>query len=342
MENKPILGVLLGDSAGVGPELVARLAADQVYTNYCRPIIIGDVRIFRRGLSAIGQTVEHHTIRSVDQADWESGIPVLDTADQDPAQITMSESSNYCGAASVAMIEYACRLCKDGDIAGFVFAPFNKSAMKQGGCQFESEHHLFAHLFGVQNQPFGEINMLENLMTTRTTSHIPIKEVSGNLSIETISRAVRLAYITAKSSGISNPRLGVCALNPHGGEDGRCGREEIEIITPAVEQAKKEGLNITGPFPADTLFIKAFQGEFDGIVTMFHDQGQIALKLRGFDKGITVAGGQPYPIVTCAHGTAYDIAGKGIASPSAFENAVIVASKMAAYQTAAKLQGARA
>lgn len=333
MNNKPILGVLLGDATGVGPELVAKLAMNDFYKAYCRPIIIGDVRVFEKGLKVNGGDVPHYVISDVSEADWEKGFPVLDQHDQDPEKITPCQISADCGAADVAMIKTAAQLCKDGKIEGFAFAPFNKAAMIAGGCAFESEHHLMANLFNVTD-PFGEINVLGDLMTTRTTSHIPISEVSNHLTVETILRAIRLSYNTVLNSGVAEPRLGVAALNPHCGEEGRCGREEIDVIGPAIAKAKELGINAQGPFPADILFIKAFKGEFDSVVTMYHDQGQIALKLKGFDQGVTVAGGQPYPIATCAHGTAYDITGKGMASTSAFENAIKLTSKMASHKAA--------
>ncbi len=328
MNTMPILGILLGDSSGVGPELVAKLAADNFYEQYCRPVVIGDVRIFEEGLKVIGKEVPHYVISKLSEADWTRGLPILDQNDQDPAEVVMKEASAYCGKSVINAIEVAVELYKNGEIEGFCFAPFNKTGMKMGGCKFESEHHLLANLFQ-HTDPFGEINVCGDLWTTRTTSHIPIKEVSDHLTVETILRAEILCQNTLKKAGIEKPRLGVAALNPHAGEHGMCGREEIDVITPAIEKAKEMGIDAQGPFPSDTLFIKAFRGDFDGVVTMFHDQGQIALKLKGFDQGITIAGGLPAPIVTCAHGTAYDITGKGIASPSAFANAVKMASRMA-------------
>ena len=326
--EKPILGILLGDATGIGPELVAKLAAADFYQDYCRPIIIGDARIFQAGLDTFHGSAPYYIIDKVEDADWSRGYPILDMKNQDPAKVTMGKASAYCGAACVEMIKLACQLCRDGKIEGFAFAPFHKAALKEGGCHFESEHYLMADLFGVTT-PFGEINMLGDVMTVRTTSHVPIKDVSDMLTVERISRAIELGYRTAKSTGVENPKLGVAALNPHCGENGLCGTEEIERIGPAIAQAQAKGWDVEGPFSGDILFIRAFKGEFDAVVTMYHDQGQIALKLKGFDQGITVAGGQPYPVVTCAHGTAYGKAGKGLASTSAFENAVKMASKMA-------------
>ena len=330
MFQKPIVGILLGDSAGVGPEIVAKLAANGFLSQVCRPVIIGDNRVFENALNKLGLSAAHHCIESVASADWGKGVQVLDQKDQNPEEIQVGKINTGCGRAVNNMIELACELCKSGDIEGYCFGPFNKAAMIEAGCSFESEHHLMAHLFEVTG-PFGEINVLGDLMTTRTTSHIPIAAVSENLTVEKILRAIVLSYNTVLSSGVAKPKLGVAALNPHAGESGRCGREEIDVIAPAIAKAKETGIDAEGPYPADILFIKAFGGEFDSVVTMYHDQGQIALKLKGFDQGITIAGGQPYPIVTCAHGTAYDIAGKGVASTSAFENAVKMAVKMADY-----------
>ncbi|MEG1849167.1 MAG: 4-hydroxythreonine-4-phosphate dehydrogenase PdxA [Oscillospiraceae bacterium] len=329
MKRKPILGILLGDATGVGPEVVAKLAANGFLQQACRPVLIGDARVFEWGQKIAGVAVPYTAVDRIDQIDWNKKLPLLDQKNQNPEEIRIGEINAACGTAVMGMLELAAGLCVGHQLDGFCFAPFNKSAMKAGGCPFESEHHLLAHIFGVTG-PFGEINVLGELMTVRTTSHIPISEVSEHLSVESILRAIELGYTTVRSSGVEHPRLGVAALNPHCGEDGRCGREELDVIAPAIAEAARRGWGAQGPYSGDILFIKAFRGEFDAVVTMYHDQGQIALKLKGFDQGITVAGGQPYPIVTCAHGTAYDIAGKGIASTSAFENAVTMASKMAA------------
>ncbi|WP_058485110.1 PdxA family dehydrogenase [Defluviitalea phaphyphila] len=328
MNNKPILGIIIGDAAGVGPEIVAKLAANNFYYEYCRPIVLGDARILQMGAKAAKVNVPMEIIEDVEDAKWEKGIPVLDQKNLDPNNIVYGQLSVESGKACVDLLRLAIELYKEEKIDGFCFAPLNKSAMISAGCKFESEHHYMAHLFN-HTEPFGEINVVENLWTTRTTSHIPISQVSANLSVEAIMRAIRLANTTLKNAGIEKPKLGIAALNPHCGENGKCGREEIDIIAPAIKKANEMGIDAQGPFPSDILFIKAFNGDFDGVVTMYHDQGQIALKLKGFEQGITIAGGLPAPIVTCAHGTAYDIAGKGIVKTSAFENAVKMASRMA-------------
>ncbi|NCC64684.1 MAG: 4-hydroxythreonine-4-phosphate dehydrogenase PdxA, partial [Spirochaetia bacterium] len=318
MNDTPVLGILIGDGAGVGPEIIAKLAISNFFEQYCNPVIIGDARLLERAFTVLGASVPLQIIDEVDQANWTVGLPVLDQKDQDPAEIPFGKVTIAAGKANLNGLSLGVQLYKERKIEGFCFGPFNKAGLKEAGCEFESEHHYLAQLFS-HTEPFGEINVLGDLWTTRTTSHIPISEVSKNLSVKTIMRAVRLANASLKNSGITKPRLALAALNPHAGEHGLCGREEIDVIEPAIAEARKMGIDASGPYPSDITFIKAFRGEFDGVVTMYHDQGQIALKLRGFDEGITIAGGLPAPIVTCAHGPAYDIAGKGIVKTSAFE-----------------------
>ncbi|MEW6550284.1 MAG: 4-hydroxythreonine-4-phosphate dehydrogenase PdxA [Spirochaetota bacterium] len=330
MVKEPRIGVLLGDGAGIGPELVAKLCASHFFDGLCVPVVIGDARVLELGMRIAGVKFSYAAIAKASEADVVSEIAVLDQGDLDPASdFSVGELSVKSGSACLAMLEKGVELYKAGEIDGFCFAPLNKAAMKMAGCEFESEHHFLAHLFG-HTEPFGEINVVGKLWTTRTTSHIPIKDVSQNLSLESIGRAIRLASFSLKKAGLDNPKIALAALNPHGGENGHCGREEIDVIAPAIAAARQAGIDTYGPYPSDILFIKAFSGDFDAVVTMYHDQGQIALKLKGFDEGITIAGGLPAPIVTCGHGTAYDIAGKGIANTGAFEHAVRMTCRMAA------------
>lgn len=335
MSELPILGVLLGNSAGVGPELVAKLAVSNYYADYCRPVIIGDLRMFEHGLKVVGGDVPHYVISDLSECDWERGYPVLDLKDQDPEQVVCGEANAYCGASDLLQLDTAIELCKAGKIEGFVFGPFHKGAMKMAGLHDESEHTYLAHAFNLTT-PFCEVNMMDDLMTVRTTSHIPISDVSANITEQNLREAIELGEITGESFG-HKPRIAVAALNPHCGEFGLCGREEVDVIKPTIEKVVKEtGWNVSGPYSADTLFISALAGDFDVVVTMYHDQGQIALKLVGFQRCITVAGGQPYPIATCAHGTAFDKVGKATATTDSFERAVKAVSRMAIAKRAKK------
>ena len=335
MAQKPVLGMILGDAAGVGSEIIAKLCAENFFAEYCRPVLVGDKRVLDRAFNVIGKAADIQVIEDVDDADWTKGIPMLDRKNVDPAEVPFGEGKVVSGAAVLDAIDLCVDLYRKGKIQGFCFGPFNKAMLKEAGCHFESEHHYIANLLN-HTAPFGEINAVGKVWTTRTTSHIPIKAVSDHLTLESIGRAITLMYTTLRNAGFEDPKIAVAALNPHAGENGTCGREEIDVITPAIEAAKAKGWSVTGPYPSDTLFIKAFRGDVDGVVTMFHDQGQIALKLMGFDEGITIGGGFEIPIVTCGHGTAYDIAGKGIVKTSSFENAVKMAAQMANAKAAQK------
>jgi 4-hydroxythreonine-4-phosphate dehydrogenase len=324
---KPIIGILLGDSAGIGPELIAKTAADGFLQAQCRPVIIGDSRVFEKALRLIGKQANYYCAADAREADWGKGIPFLDQKDQDPARIETAKVQAQCGRAVLNMIKLSCGLCAQGLIQGVCFAPFNKASQKEAGSTHASELGMFAECLGYTGH-YGELNVLHNLMTTRITSHIPLKDVSSRLTEKSILDAITLSYSTLRKAGIESPRIAVAALNPHGGENGRCGKEEIEVIAPAIKKAADIGMPSIGPLPADTIFIKAFAGEFDCVVTMYHDQGQIAIKLKGFEEGISVLGGLPYAIATPDHGTAFDIAGKGIAKTSSFENAVKYVARM--------------
>ena len=194
---------------------------------------------------------------------------------------------------------------------------------------FEDEQHFFADHLGVTGY-FCEFNTLGTLWTSRISSHIPLADIPKYVTKDRIKAAVQLTFQTLKRAGFSQPRVALAALNPHGGDGGTCGREEIDIIEPAAKELNDEGLPILGPFPADTIFLKARDGLLDSVVTMYHDQGQVAVKLLGFERGVTVAGGLPVPITTPAHGTAFDIVGQGKANAEAMTQAFLLAAKMGA------------
>ncbi|HYF21474.1 MAG TPA: 4-hydroxythreonine-4-phosphate dehydrogenase PdxA, partial [Ramlibacter sp.] len=239
-------------------------------------------------------------------------------------------------AAGGASVLQVLDRCMDAALAREVdaicFAPLNKHAMKQGGLKHEDELHHFAEYLGVTGY-FCEFNTLDGLWTSRISSHVPLKDVPALLTRERIVEATTLIHRSLQASGVAQPRVAVAGLNPHNGEGGTCGREEIDVIEPAVRELNAAGLPVVGPFSPDTIFLKARDGGLDAIVTMYHDQGQIALKLLGFSRGVTVQGGLPIPITTPAHGTAYDIAGQGRADVTATANAFAIAARMAASRT---------
>lgn len=255
--EKPVLGVLLGDAAGIGPELVAKIIADGFLDAECRPVIIGDKRVLEMGMKTANVSFPVRAIASVKDARFDEGAQVLDSGDIDPADVVVGKVAAPNGKACVAAIARAAELCKSGEIEGFVFAPLNKTAIKKAGYDYESEHVLFSELFSVTT-PFGEINVVEDVMTSRVTSHIPIKNISADLTTENIARAIALITETLRQTGNEKPRIAIATLNPHCGENGTCGREELDVIAPAVAEAIAAGIDVAGPFSADTVFVRAF------------------------------------------------------------------------------------
>lgn len=328
LHDKPVIGVPLGDPAGIGPELVAKAAANGVLTEYAQPILIGDERVLRRGMEIARVAFEYKVAHTIEEAVTLSGLVLLDTNSIDAYTIEMGVVSPICGMEAATNVKSSVEYCKQGFIEGVCFAPNNKAAMKLAGFVLHGAIDLLSTFFDYKGYR-GELSVLDNVWTSRVTSHIPIKDISENLTIDKILASINLVHQTLIHAGVENPRIAVAALNPHGGEGGTCGLEEINVITPAVEQAIQNGISVFGPFPADTLFMKLFNREFDAAVTMFHDQGQIAMKLKGFDNGTTVMAGLPYPVTTCSHGTAFDVAGKGIANPGALVSAYKIVAKMA-------------
>jgi 4-hydroxy-L-threonine phosphate dehydrogenase PdxA len=329
-DMKPVLGILLGEAAGIGPELIAKVCAKDGLLPYCRPVLIGDARVLAQGQEIAGVKFPVTIIDDISEANWDGPLPMLDQKNLDPQEYTLGEVSAHSGRITGDMFVTALTLAQKGAIAGYCYGPVNKASLKLGGYNFEDPQRMFAHYLK-WDKLFGEMNVLDNLWAFRVTSHIPLKDVCANVTTENVLGAIKLGYETMTRAGIE-PRIAVSALNPHGGEWGQCGREEIEVIKPAVEQAQAEGINVEGPYPADTLFLNAFKGMYNAVVSMYHDQGQIATKLMGFSEGVTVGAGFPYAISTPAHGTAFDIAGKGVADTEAMERAIILAAQIAGWR----------
>ncbi len=328
--QKPRIGVLPGDPCGIGPELIAKLLVNQDSLEQAQVIAIGDRRIIQMGAALSGVSLNMNVVQDVKSLSPDSDtLYCLDYPTIAPEDVTRGEVNPKAGESVYKTLLYALELVKSGDIDGFVFAPFNKKAMHLGGCPFDSEFLLFLDFFqkiGVH----GEINVLDDLWTTRVTSHIALKDVAGFIKQQRIFETIRHLHQSLQSYGIPRPKIAASGLNPHCGEEGMFGREEIDEIRPAVEQAQSVGLDVVGPYPADTIFLRREKEQLHGIISMYHDQGQVATKLLGFDRGVTVHGGLPAPITTPAHGTAFDIAGQGIANPQAIRNAFNIAVQMAA------------
>jgi len=328
--NKPVVAVTFGDTSGIGPELVAKLLARPEVLAAANIVLVGDAWVWAQGQRIAGTNTKVKTIVDWREARDGDGTPMLLETDTVAAADIVSAQVTAAAGKGARMALTACLdAAKRGDADAICFAPLNKLALKKGGMDCEDELHFFADYLGVKDY-FCEFNTLGTLWTSRISSHIPLADIPKYVTKERIQAAARLTYQTLRRAGFTQPRVAVAALNPHGGEGGTCGREEIDIIEPAVKALNAEGLPIQGPFPADTIFLKARNGLLDSIVTMYHDQGQVAVKLLGFERGVTVQGGLPVPITTPAHGTAFDITGQGKANAEAMTQAFLLATKMAA------------
>lgn len=313
----PRICIAMGDPAGISPELLAKLLARTDLMALAAVTVIGDRRVLNSGEKVADLAIDIPIVALSNHDHANPGRPVfIDLGHLDPATIPQGEASAAGGAFAMRNFREALILAKSGHQDGVMFTPFNKLALKKAGNPYPDEIRWAAEILGWSG-PCSEYNQLDTLWNARVTSHEPLREVPDLLTREHIVAAIRATVAMLASAGVTQPRIAVAGLNPHAGEGGLFGREEIDIIAPAVEDGRRLGHVVDGPFPADTVWIKARRGDYDVVLSMYHDQGQIALKLLGFERGVTILGGLPVPITTPAHGTAYDIAGRGIADPSA-------------------------
>jgi 4-hydroxythreonine-4-phosphate dehydrogenase len=328
--GKPVVALTLGDPAGIGPELIARLLARPDTLAAANVVLVGEPWLCAEGQHIAGLEVPTDRVESFSavRSRADTSRPALLPVDTiRPEQVVRSRSDAAGGASVLKVLDRCMDAAMAREVDAICFAPLNKQAMKLGGLQHEDELHHFAQYLGAAGY-FCEFNTLEGLWTSRISSHVPLAEVPKYITRERIIGAATLMYRSLQASGVASPRVAVAGLNPHNGEGGLCGREELDVIAPAVRELNEQGVPVVGPFPADTIFLKARDGALDAIVTMYHDQGQIAIKLMGFSRGVTVQGGLPIPITTPAHGTAYDIAGLGKADVTATANAFAIAARM--------------
>ncbi len=323
----PVIGLLFGDCTGIGPEIAAKVLAQGAERPNARLVAIGDSRVLELGMRDAGVSFTWKRVTD-DAINWSDGtVPLIDLQNIDPNNFERGCISPESGKLTGDTLAYAIRLAQVGRVDAVTFAPLNKAAMFAGGWKFPDEHKMFAHLLGHETY-FAEMNVLDGQWMSRVTSHVSLRQALDMINTKSITDAVELVDRMMKKAGTPKPRIAVAALNPHAGENGLFGRDEIELIRPTVESIAASGINCSGPYPADTVYIRAFAGEFDSVVAMYHDQGQIATKLRGFNRGVTVTAGLDTVFTTPAHGTAFDIVGKGVATPGALEAALNLAAQL--------------
>ncbi|MCO6383320.1 4-hydroxythreonine-4-phosphate dehydrogenase PdxA [Oceanicola sp. 502str15] len=319
----------IGDAGGISPELSARVIAD-AQANRGDMIVVGDARVLAMGAQHAGVEIDLPTLTPEEAG---QGLPegsvLVDMANCDPDTLTLGESCRETGAASLENFAAALRLANAGIAGSAFFTPFNKHGMRLARPDYVDEIGFINATINATRSG-REFNVLDEVWNARVTSHIPLREVADTLTTDRIYESLCLTIETMENAGFERPRIGVAALNPHAGDGRNFGTEDEDVLLPAVQKAQARQMAVTGPIPSDTVFVRALKGEFDAVMTMFHDQGQIAMKLIGFDRGVTLIAGYPFPIVTPAHGTAYDIAGQGKADTGATFNAVALGRKLAA------------
>ena len=327
--TRPTIAFAMGDPAGISPELAAKVLALPEVRSAARLVVFGDRRILDEGARIAGTAVDVRVVDDETAASTGGDGPVLvDLRNLAPAEVERGTATLAGGRFATENFRRALLAAKAGRADAVFFTPFNKAAMRMAYPAYDDEIRFINDVLG-EAYPASEFNVLDRLWNARVTSHVPLSEVASRITGERIERALRLTDGCMRAAGFERPRIGVAGLNPHAGDGGNFGREEIDIIAPAVERAKRDGVAADGPYPSDTVFLRAKAGQFDAVLTMYHDQGQIAMKLIGFDRGVTMLGGYPFPICTPAHGTAYDIAGQGIASVGAAREALLLAIRMA-------------
>lgn len=328
-ESRPLLAVTMGDPVGVGPEVAVLALKDPALYQVCRPLLLGDLTALTRARDLVAPGVQLHLVADPGQGRYEPGaIDLLALSHLEPEEIQYGLPGPAAGAAMVSYILTAIDMALKGEAAGMVTGPISKTALKLAGYDYPGHTELLAHHTGAP-----EVAMMlagGSFRVVLATIHIALAEVPERLSVDGLFRLFRLTCYTLKRDfGLPSPRLGVAALNPHASEGGLFGSEEEEIIIPAVLEAHGQGLPVTGPFPADTLFWRHAQGEFDAIVAMYHDQGLIPLKLLHFMDAVNVTLGLPIIRTSVDHGTAYNLAGTGRADPGSMQAAIRMAAEMA-------------
>lgn len=324
---RPRIALTLGDPSGIGGELAAKLLASGELEKQADVLVIASREELDRAAEQAQVTLGLTDARG-------TGRPALVDPGRPGPLPTVTGSVNVdSGAWTKAALEFSVALAQSGEIDGICFMPLNKAALHEAGMTSEDELRWFADLLG-HTGPTSEINVLPGLWTSRITSHIPMADVADKITAARVMEIITMFDEMLRDSGIDAPRIGVAALNPHNGENGLFGRHEIDEIAPGVATARAAGIDAQGPFPADTIFLKGRDGAFDGIVTMYHDQGQIAMKLLGFDGGVTIQGGLPIPVTTPAHGTAFEIVGKCLANTDSARNAFDIATTLASRKAA--------
>jgi 4-hydroxythreonine-4-phosphate dehydrogenase len=324
--RKPTIAITMGDAAGIGPEIVVKSLADARVREWCDPIVLGDLGVLRDASERAAARVRFVAVEHAGAGREAGTCPVIDYANVDRQALRMGVVAPVLGAAAVHYTREAARMALAGTIDGIVSAPLNKEAMRAAGFHYEGATEIFAEMAGVKR--YAMVLLLGDMRLMLLTNHMALREACDKVTKARVHEKIMLGHEALVAQGIAAPRIAVSALNPHAGEGGLFGREEIEEIQPAIEEARAAGVNAIGPVPADTVFVKAKQGLYDMTIALYHDQGLGAVKLLGFGTVVTLLVGLPFIRTSTGHGTAFDIAGTGKADHANLLEAIRVAAEL--------------
>ncbi|RIA45538.1 4-hydroxythreonine-4-phosphate dehydrogenase [Hephaestia caeni] len=332
MRNDYVLGISMGDPAGIGPEVTVKALADPAMLGRCHPIVVGDANVVRDVIGFTGVALDINAITAVDQATFAPGIiNVYDLANVDMARFRLGQVDAMCGQAGFDYVAKVIELAMNGEVDATVTGPINKEAMHLAGHRFGGHTEIYATHTG--SEQYAMLLVEENLRVVHVSTHVSLRQACDLVKQERVFAAIELIDGACRQLGIAEPRIGVAGLNPHASDNGLFGDEERQEILPAILRARADGYRVDGPVPADTLFPKAIGGVYDGVVAMYHDQGHIPFKVVGFDwdrgveamksvRGVNITLGLPIIRTSVDHGTAMEIAGRNIASADAMDLAI--------------------
>ena len=322
--RKPAIAITMGDPCGIGPEVVAKALADPRVQAYCRPMVVGSTYAMQQAVQLIGLALQVKEADDPARAGQDPQVvDVVDTHNLNPEDITIGQISPACGQATMEWVTKAGELAMAGVVDGIATAPLNKEAASLAGYQSIGHMELLQELSGAKT--VATMLMAKNLRVIHLTTHRSLRVACDYVKKERILDFLQLTHDSFIKWGFSNPRIGVAALNPHASDGGLLGHEEAEEIAPAVAAAQQRGINAVGPVPADVVFHYAIEGRYDTVLAMFHDQGHIPIKVYGFEDSITANLGLPFVRTSVDHGTAFDIAGKGVADHTSMLEAIRLA-----------------
>jgi 4-hydroxythreonine-4-phosphate dehydrogenase len=326
--DAPLIAVTMGDPAGIGPEIVAKTFADPGFREESRAVVVGDPAILERAIRLLELPLRVNAISEPEEAAFEPDAVDVIAVGEVPEDLPFGELDARAGEAAFRYVERATGLAGAGRVGAIATAPLNKEAMHLAGHKYPGHTEILADLTGTK--AYAMMLVTDELKVIHVSTHVSLKEAIERVKPERELAVIRLAHDSMRKLGVEKPKVAVAGLNPHAGENGLFGTEDLERIAPAVKRAREEGIEASGPWPPDTVLMRARRGEFDVVVVQYHDQGHIPVKLMGFDTGVNVTVGLPFFRTSVDHGTAFDIAGSGKADHASMQAAIDLARKLLA------------